>query len=114
MKYLNLYFLLSITACSSSSITETQLDDRVASDTNKALVKNDTRLYFLGGRVVNFPGIHINDDLDSLVLKCGKRIMENTSDFMQQADDLKARKLAFQYAKKYNEIMKVNCLKEGF
>jgi len=86
------------------------MDNRVRADIEKALSENDKRLYFLGGRVPNYPGINV-EELDDLISRCGKRIVENTSDIIKHSDDIKTKKIAFQYAKKYNEGMKLFCLK---
>ncbi len=111
MKYLSVFFLFNLIACTTSSITEQQMENRVRADIDEALAENDKRLYFMGGRIPNFPGINV-EELDDLISKCGKRIVENTSDIIKQNDDIKNRELAFQYAKKYNDIMKFFCLKE--
>jgi len=110
MKCLTIIFALVLSACSVSSISDTQVNDKVNQDIKQALAESDKRLYFLGGRVPNFPGVDA-EEVELLVSHCGKRIMENTSDFIKKEDDLKARELAFQYAKEYNQRMKLNCLK---
>ena len=84
------------------------VEDKITRDINKAVAKRDFRLYSLGGRVPNLPGIN-NNELEELTSKCGKRIMENTSDILKQDEDLKQLELAYQYAKNYNEKMKLFC-----
>lgn len=112
MKHLGFCFLLILTACSASSISENKIEEKVTLNINKAIIENDFRLYSMGGRVPNFPGINA-DELDILITKCGKRIMENTSDFIKRDEDLKAREIAFLYAKKYNKKMKSACIKQN-
>jgi len=110
MKSLTITFALILSACSASSISDSQVNDKVTVDIDKAIAENDLRFYSMGGRVPNFPGINA-DELEALVTKCGKRIMENTSDLIKQGEDLKVREIAFQYAKQYNKKMKHICLK---
>lgn len=110
MKHLSIILFLFLSACSVSSLNDTQINDKVKQDIKTALSQNDTRLYFLGGRVPNFPGIEAAE-VEYLVSQCGKRIMENTSDFIQKDEDLAAREFAFKYATQYNQNMKINCQK---
>lgn len=109
MRWINLFLLSSIAACSTST-TEQQIENKVKADIDSALSTNDKRLYFIGGRVPNFPGIKAGE-LDKLISQCGKQLVNNSSDIIMQDDDLKARELAFKYAEQYNKLMKVYCLK---
>lgn len=97
--------LLSLSACSVSNQT---LESKVSNDVQQAVSNQDFHLYSLGGRVPNFPGIDSNEQ-DELVAKCGKRIMENTSDVIKREEDFKRLEIAFEYAKQYNKKMQKFC-----
>ena len=108
MKYLFIMTVFFMSACSASSISEDQISQKVAEDIKLALSKEDTRLYFLGGRAPNFPGLDVAER-EQLIASCGKRIMENSTDFIDKNEDLTIREWAFQYAKEYNQKMKSHC-----
>lgn len=110
MKYISLCFFVSLISCSVSSVSEDTLDSRVEKEIQQALSKGDTRLYYMGGRVPNFPGIH-TEERERLIAMCGKKLVLNTSDILFNEEEADAHELAFKYAKRYNTAMKSNCLK---
>ncbi|EAQ66388.1 hypothetical protein MED121_06885 [Marinomonas sp. MED121] len=102
MKFLSIFVLLFISACSG----EKEINKAIT----EAKINKDFRLLSLGGRVPNFPGVEPKE-LEMLLNICGKRIIENTSDFIQQGENLDSRKAAFQFASEYNQQIKALCIK---
>ena len=102
MKFISVFILLFLSACSG----EKEINKAIS----EAKENNDFRLLSLGGRVPNFPGIEAKE-LDMLLNTCGKRVIENTSDFIQQGEDLDSRKAAYQFASQYNQQIKALCIK---
>ena len=109
-RFLSIFLMLSLSACSASSVTVGEVEDKVIEDINIAINNHDYRLFYMGGRVLNFPGID-NNEINTLISVCGQKIMNNTSDVLKKEEDLKHLELAYQYAKQYNKRMKLHCKK---
>lgn len=72
-------------------------------DAKQAIAKGDFRLVAVYGYTLIIPGL--NGDLSKYEKLYGIRVIEGTSDVMQNEEHGKLNALASEYAKKYNRII---------
>ncbi|MBU2979305.1 hypothetical protein [Alteromonas sp. C1M14] len=80
-------------------------------DATQAIHDGDLRLLAFGGRVVSIPGIDMAVyPLPTLREKCGYRVIRGTSDTLRVGESTAYRSQAYDYAKRYNQIVLTHCL----
>ncbi|SFD00135.1 hypothetical protein [Pseudoalteromonas denitrificans] len=73
---------------------------------------SDYRLYMTLGRKQTIPGFE-NKNFDKLKNRCGLKAMKGTGDVFKSADDKKEKRLRYQFARQFNEIMFLQCIKNS-
>ncbi|NQY65422.1 MAG: hypothetical protein HRT38_17230 [Alteromonadaceae bacterium] len=86
-------------------------DARLENALKQAKLQQDYRLFALKGRRVTLPGIE-NKQMENAKLACGIKYLKNTGDVLENEQDRERRRLDFQFAEEFNQIVYPLCLKE--
>lgn len=110
--------LASIVACNNQPEAEqlaskttvkavTESDILVAIE--KSISKKDFRLLHSKGRRIVVPGLE-QEDITLIQSQCGLKPMNNSNDVMKTSEQRQQQKLAYAFAKQFNQAMYVHCL----
>ncbi|MDH5613166.1 MAG: hypothetical protein OEY66_12010 [Gammaproteobacteria bacterium] len=79
-------------------------------DARAALAEGDFHLLGFATRATSIPGIAAAD-WEAVMNNCGVRLMEGFGDVVRSKAELSAARLASSYAKRYNAVVRAECLK---
>ena len=109
----------ALAACGNNDVTKSQQEQEIQKPLNKVMQavdmaksQSDYRLYMALGRKLTIPGFE-NENFETLKSQCGLKPMKGTGDVFKSADAKKERRLKYQFAKQFNEIMYPLCLKNN-
>ena len=80
-------------------------------DAQAAMINGDLRLLGFALRATVVPGVALTDK-QAAMDACGVRLMKGFGDVVRSDDQANAMQLAHEYAKRYNAVMVVECLKK--
>ncbi|PAJ74723.1 hypothetical protein CJF42_09185 [Pseudoalteromonas sp. NBT06-2] len=118
---MNKYVVASIcalAACGNSDVLQSKQQDlkkpvnKVMKAIDMAKSQSDFRLYTALGRKLTIPGFE-NRNFETIKSQCGLRPMKGTGDVFKSTQEKKERRLKYQFARQYNEIMYLLCLKNS-
>ena len=99
------------TNTTSSEHGKTLPDSNPEADARAAMVKGDLRLLGFALRATVVPGVALTDK-QAAMDACGVRLMKGYGDVVRSDDQANAMQLAHEYAKRYNAVMVIECLKK--
>jgi len=108
----------TLAACGNNDVSQTKHQETqkpinmVIHAIEQAKSQSDFRLYMALGRNLTIPGFE-NKNFEEIKLQCGLKPMKGTGDVFKSAEAKKERRLKYQFAKQFNEIMYPLCLKES-
>ncbi|NQY35654.1 MAG: hypothetical protein HRT37_11905 [Alteromonadaceae bacterium] len=85
--------------------------DRLEIAIKQAKLQYDYRLFALKGRRTTLPGIE-NSQMENAKLACGIKYLKGTGDVLKNDKDREKRRLNFQFAEVFNQIIYPLCLKD--
>jgi len=106
----------ALAACGNNDVSQTKQQEiqkplnKVMEAIDLASSKSDYRLYMAQGRKLTIPGFE-NKSFEEIKSQCGLKAMKGTGDVFKSAEAKKERRLKYQFAKQFNEIMYPLCLK---
>ena len=86
-------------------------ETRLESAIKQAKLEKDYRLFATKGRRVTLPGID-NEQFENAKSTCGIKHLKNSGDVLRNEQDKENRRLNFQFAKEFNQVIYSLCLKE--
>lgn len=107
--------LIILTGCTTTSAM-TEEEQKLAwvkaadatADAELALDRNDLRMLAISTRGTNIPGIE-RSEVAQFEQACGVRFLEGAGDTIRNDEHMRLMKLAVDYAKQYNAIIKQRC-----
>ncbi len=87
-----------------NAATSTIVEQKIAA----ALSQQDFRLYQSAGRRVVVPGFE-KENIKPIKLICGLKVIPGSSDVLKSAQDKKAQRMRYQFAKQFNLVMFEHC-----
>jgi len=105
--------MVLITACSDQKrlidqdVVAANIDQLVYS-VKKSKEKRDYRLLAMKGRRITLPGFE-GQNVNEISQRCGIKLMKNTGDVLKNDEDKENRRLKYQFALNFNQIIFAIC-----
>jgi len=106
----------ALVACSNNDVSQSNQQEtqkplnKVMQAIEMATSHSDYRLYMTQGRNLTIPGFE-NAHFEEIKSVCGLKSMKGTGDVFKSDEAKQQRRLKYQFAKQFNEIMYPLCLK---